>query len=202
MTVGFVLAVTHPQAGNLGGGGFMVIRLADGTTTSIDYREKAPLASTAGMFLNADGTVDKEKRDLGFLASGVPGTVAGLELAHRRFGKLPWRRLLEPAVRLAAEGFVVDADLSAAFRKHSEKLGRFESTVRAYFGRSGSPPEEGGDLVLPELAETLRRIRNRGSAGFYRGPTAGELIRAVRQGGGIMTLDLVAVSSEATAWAR
>jgi len=189
VAVGFALAVTHPQAGNLGGGGFMVIRLADGTTTAVDFRERAPLASTAGMFLEEDGTVDKEKRDLGFLSSGVPGTVAGLELAHRRYGRHPWRRLLEPAVLLAADGFEIDADLAAAFEKHEEKLRRFDSTVSAYFGPGGEVPEAGGNLVQPALAETLRRIRDRGSAGFYRGPTAGELIRAIREGGGIMTLE-------------
>ena len=128
VAMGFTLAVTHPQAGNLGGGGFMVIRLRDGTLTSIDYREKAPGASTAGMFLDEKGNVDKTKRDLGLLSSGVPGTPAGLELAHRRYGRLPWRLLVDPARRLAENGFEVDDDLASAFERHEKNLRLFEST--------------------------------------------------------------------------
>jgi gamma-glutamyltranspeptidase/glutathione hydrolase len=188
VAVGFALAVTHPQAGNLGGGGFMVLRQSDGTLACIDYREKAPAASTPDMFLKEDGSVDKERRDFGFLASGVPGTVAGLELAHRRYGRLPWRRLVAPAIALAKRGFPVDADLARAFDRHEKNLKRFDTTVAAYFGKNGSPPEPGDRLTLPDLAETLTRIRDRGAAGFYSGRTAQELIDAVLAGGGIMTL--------------
>ncbi len=186
VAVGFALAVTYPQAGNLGGGGFMVIRLPDGKLTSIDYREKAPRASTPGMFLNRDGTVDEEKRDLGFLCSGVPGTVAGLYLAHRRYGRIPWRELVQPAVDLAGKGFRVDADLAAAFEKHWDKLKRFETTLRAY-GSRGAPPGADDILVQPDLTATLIRIRDSGMGEFYRGKTASELVRAVAEGGGIMT---------------
>jgi gamma-glutamyltranspeptidase / glutathione hydrolase len=189
VAVGFALAVTYPQAGNLGGGGFMVIRCADGGTTCFDYREKAPGAAHPDMFLNEDGTINKEKRDLGFLCAGVPGTVAGLELAHRRFGSLPWRRLVDPAHALAAEGFTVDADLAAALRKHAKKLTTFAGTAETFFDSEGNAPEEGDRLVQPRLAATLALIREAGSAGFYRGKTAEAMIDAVREGGGIMTID-------------
>lgn len=189
VAMGFTLAVTHPQAGNLGGGGFMVIRCSDGTLTAIDYREKAPRAATPGMFLDETGAVDKTLRDLGFLSSGVPGTPAGLELAHRRYGRLPWRVLVEPARKLADEGFEVDKDLASALKRHDKKLRLFESTEQCFFGNDGEAPEPGDRLEQPLLAETLSRIQKEGAAGFYRGLTARTLIDAVQEGGGIMTLD-------------
>jgi len=189
VAVGFTLAVTHPQAGNLGGGGFMVIRLGDGTTTTIDYREKAPKASTPGMFLDREGAVDKKKRDLGFLCAGIPGTPAGLELAHRRYGRLPWRILVEPARALAEEGFDVDDDLASALKRHAKKLCLFESTRHCFFDDEGNPPEPGDRLEQPLLAGTLFEIQQKGAAGFYQGRTAKDLIAAVEAGGGIMTLD-------------
>ncbi len=189
VAVGFTLAVTHPQAGNLGGGGFMVIRLSDGTVTTIDYREKAPKASTPGMFLDRKGAVDKIKRDLGLLSSGVPGTPAGLELAHRRYGRLPWRILVEPARVLAEEGFEVDDDLASALKRHAKKLRLFESTRQCFFNDEGQPPQPGDRLEQPLLAETLSLIQQEGAAGFYHGRTARNLIAAVDEGEGIMTLD-------------
>lgn len=197
VTVGFVLAVTHPQAGNLGGGGFMIIHTDDGIQTCIDYREKAPEAAGPAMFLDEDGSVDRSRKKNGFFMAGVPGTAAGLHLAHNRYGKLPWRRLVEPAVRLAAEGFRVDADLAAAFKRHEEKLSGCPSTVAAFFGGNGRPPAEGEILAQPDLGETLALIRDRGPAGFYTGKTATEMIRAVREGGGIMSInDLRTYSAE------
>jgi gamma-glutamyltranspeptidase/glutathione hydrolase len=183
----FALAVTHPQAGNLGGGGFMVIRTPEGEVSTIDYRERAPMAATPDMFLKPDGTVDEDKIRCGFLASGVPGTVAGLCLAHERFGRLPWRDLLEPACRLAEQGFEVDEDLARAFRKHRDRLARCPDTVRTYFRGDGTPPGVGDRLVQPNLAKTLYAIRMEKRDGFYRGATAKELVRAVREGGGILT---------------
>ncbi len=196
VAMGFALAVTHPQAGNIGGGGFMMIRTADNAATCIDYREKAPEAAEPTMFLKEDGKVDKFKKENGFLMAGVPGTPAGLHLAHERFGRLPWSALVEPAVRLAEEGFCVDADLAAAFERHEKKLSRYQSTKAAYFGSSGRPLVEGERLVQHDLAAVLARIRDRGPDGFYKGETAEELIRAVQEGGGIMSLrDLAGYSA-------
>jgi len=190
VAMGFALAVTHPQAGNLGGGGFMVIRLPDSRCTCIDYRERAPAASTTTMFLAADGTIDTTQRDLGFLATATPGTVAGLELAHRRYGRLPWRILVEPAIELARAGFTVDDDLARSLAKHGDDLARFPTTKKIFFDAStGRPLAQGDRLVQPDLAATLTSIRDRGSAGLYRGTVAEELIRSIQTGGGIMTLD-------------
>jgi gamma-glutamyltranspeptidase/glutathione hydrolase len=187
IAVGFALAVTHPQAGNLGGGGFMVIRLDDGRLATIDYRERAPAAARPDMYLNEDGTVDKKASRTTFKASGVPGTVAGFYLTHARYGRLKWHQLLEPACKLAEKGFKVDFDLYSAFRKNKEKLSRHEETVKTYFKLNGEIPEIGYRLVQPDLAATLRAIQHGGWDSFYRGPVAEELVRAVRAGGGIIT---------------
>src|SRR5262245_8737291 len=132
VAVAFALAVTWPEAGNLGGGGFMLVRTPDGKCEAIDYREVAPAAASRNMYLDAAGKVTKEST-LGYRASGVPGTVAGLALAHKRYGKLPWRELVEPARRLAAEGFVVSDDLARSFRaKEHERLREFPESWRIF----------------------------------------------------------------------
>src|SRR5690348_1275936 len=113
----FALAVTYPGAGNIGGGGFMVVRLRDGTATTIDYRERAPLASTRTMYLDANGKIDRMRTATGYLAPGVPGTVRGLALAHRKFGKLPWREVVTPAARLALHGFALDSGLASSLTR-------------------------------------------------------------------------------------
>ncbi|MBU0755619.1 MAG: gamma-glutamyltransferase [Planctomycetes bacterium] len=188
VAMGFALAVTHPQAGNLGGGGFMVVRLEDGRLATFDYRERAPVAAKPDMFLKEDGTIDKDKIEYGFLGSGVPGTVAGFYLAHAQFGRLKWHKLLEPACQLAERGFKVDFDLYSAFQKHKDKLARFESTRKVFFRDKGELPAIGFRLDQPDLANTLRAIQHGGRDAFYRGPVAEELVRAIREGGGIMTL--------------
>lgn len=188
VAVAFALAVTHPQAGNLGGGGFMLIRNVDDEITSIDYRERAPMAAAADMFLGPDGTVDEDKSRYGFLASGTPGTVAGMYLAHTRYGRLPWYELLEPACELAENGFRVNVALSTAFKKHQDDLSRFPATIDAYFKGDGTAPDVGYRLALPDLAKTLRAVQSNGHDGFYKGDVAKRLVQAVQEGGGIMTL--------------
>jgi len=183
----FSLAVTHPQAGNLGGGGFMMIRTRDGLVTSIDYRERAPIESTPKMFLKPDGTIDKVKANYSFMASGVPGTVAGLYLAHTHYGSMDWHELLEPACVLAERGFRVDSDLARALFKHEKNLRRFPTTVKVFFKPNGDRLGVGDRLVQKNLGRTLRAIQSGGQDGFYKGSVANELIRAVEEDGGIMT---------------
>ncbi|MFH2001923.1 MAG: gamma-glutamyltransferase [Planctomycetota bacterium] len=188
VAMGLALAVTHPQAGNLGGGGFMVIRLDDGRLATIDYRERAPGGSHPEMYLKEDGTIDRDARRLGFKACGVPGTVAGLYDAYRKYGgNLDWYELVEPARLLAEEGFKVDFDLNNSFKKAKKDLDRFPSTVETYFRTNGEILGIGEWLVQPNLAKTLASIQNGGSDGFYKGPVSEELIRAITAGGGIMT---------------
>jgi gamma-glutamyltranspeptidase/glutathione hydrolase len=181
----FALAVVNPEAGNIGGGGFMVVRMADGTTASLDFREAAPMAATANMFLNPDGTVSDSLSLVGHMASGVPGSVAGMWEAHRRYGSLPWAELVQPAVHLA-EGIVVHERLANSLRSMEDRLFRFPATARIFLP-GNRPPRVGDRLVQADLAETLRRIAAEGMDGFYRGRTA-ELVEAeMRRGGGIMT---------------
>ena len=181
----FALAVVYPEAGNLGGGGFMVTRLADGTTAALDFREKAPLAATRDMFLDEHGNTT-DRSVVGYLASGVPGAVAGLYAAHERFGSMSWQAVLAPAIRLAEEGFIVDAELAESIADAAERLGRFEGS-RTLFLPGGSPIAEGARWRNPELAATLRRIAADGPAGFYQGETADLIVAEMRRGGGIIT---------------
>lgn len=182
----FALAVVNPEAGNIGGGGFMVIRLADGTTAALDYRERAPLAARRNMYLDAEGNLT-DRSVLGHLAVGVPGTVAGLWAAHRRFGALAWADLVEPAVRLA-EGFEVRRREARPFAGAEADL-RIYPTTEATFLPNGRPPRVGETFAQPALAETLRRIRDEGRDGFYLGVTANLIVQEMERGGGIITLD-------------
>ncbi|HEX6037700.1 gamma-glutamyltransferase [Longimicrobium sp.] len=183
----FALAVVNPEAGNIGGGGFLVVRMADGTTASLDFREMAPMAASADMFLDSAGNVSDTLSLQGHLASGVPGSVAGMWEAHKRFGSLPWADLLQPAIALA-EGIVVHERLALSLRAYEERLARYPATARIFLP-NGRPPRVGERLVQADLAETLRRIAEGGMDGFYRGRTA-ELVEAeMRRGGGIMTAD-------------
>jgi gamma-glutamyltranspeptidase / glutathione hydrolase len=181
----FALAVVYPEAGNVGGGGFMVARLADGTTAALDFREKAPLAAHRDMFLDAGGNLT-DRSVVGHLASGVPGAVMGLWVAHQRFGSRPWADLLEPAIRLAAEGFAVDAHVAGTLRTRAARLSRFEGSA-ALFLPDGEPLQEGSLWRNPDLAGVLRRIADRGAAGFYEGETADLIVAEMRRGGGIIT---------------
>jgi gamma-glutamyltranspeptidase/glutathione hydrolase len=185
VAVGFALAVTHPYAGNLGGGGFLLARFADGRTTFIDFREKAPLQAARNMYLDANGKVTKDSQ-LGWRATGVPGSVRGFELAHQKYGHKSWTELLEPAVRLATDGFPVSYSLAQSL--HSEatarKLGQFPESKRIFLG-----VEYGDKLVQADLARTLKRIQERGASDFYTGETAQQLAAAMKANGGLITLD-------------
>jgi gamma-glutamyltranspeptidase/glutathione hydrolase len=210
----FALAVTHPQAGNLGGGGFLVLWLPGaspargrgclptaepspersigaGFAVAVNFREEAPQAATADMFLRADGTVDRRRATGSLLSAGVPGSVAGLTLTQRCYGRLPLAGVLEPAITLAEKGFPVSPALSAAFASAAPRL-QADPTSRALFYRPGPdgrprPPRPGEPLRQPLLARTLRRIAAAGDAGFYDGPVARAQARLMATGGGLIT---------------
>jgi gamma-glutamyltranspeptidase/glutathione hydrolase len=182
----FALAVVYPEAGNIGGGGYMVIHLANGRNAAIDYREVAPLKATRDMYVGPDGKVT-DASVVGPLASGVPGAVAGLTAALARHGTLPLSEVMKPAIRLAEEGFVVDSALAnrlAGFRGALEKFGG-----GAVFLPNGEPPSPGARLAQPALGRTLRAIAARGRAGFYEGPVAESWTRELAALGGIITLE-------------
>lgn len=188
VAVAFALSVTWPSAGNLGGGGFMMIYRADGTADVVDYRERAPLAATRDMYLDANGAVTDKSRN-GHLAAGVPGTVAGLELVHQRHGRLAWKDLVEPARRLAHEGFEVNYHLARSLsgKENSARLAKFDESRRIFL-RDGNPYRQWERFVQPELAATLARIRDKGRDGFYRGDTARLIVAEMKRGGGLLTL--------------
>jgi gamma-glutamyltranspeptidase/glutathione hydrolase len=189
VAVALTLAVTWPEAGNLGGGGFMLLRKADGTEEALDYRERAPLAATRDMYLDANGNVIKDASLVGYKAVGVPGTVAGLALAHKRHGKLPWTDVVEPARKLAVEGFPVSQYLarSLAVKRIVERMQNFPESWRI-FQRNGKPYVTGDIFVQPELARTLARIQ-KDPTDFYRGETARLIVADMQAHGGIVTAD-------------
>lgn len=186
IATGFALAVTHPTAGNIGGGGFMVIRLPDGRTTAFDFREKAPLTAHPEMFLDEDGEYSPEMHHYSHLAVGVPGTVAGFALAHETYGAAEWRDLVEPAAGLARDGFVVSERLAASLERMLPRFERYPAT-HAQFSNDGSPYQPGESLVQAELGATLERIRDEGRDGFYAGTTARLLAEEMERGGGWIT---------------
>ena len=185
VAVGYALAVVYPAAGNLGGGGFMTLHLADGRETFIDFREKAPLAATADMYLGADGNVVKGRSTVGHLAVGVPGTVAGLEMALARYGTKARAALVAPAIRLADRGFVLDDGDAKMFQVVGDAL-KADAATAAIFAKGGVVPKAGDRLVQKDLAATLRRIASRGADGFYRGPVAEALVASSTAGGGLI----------------
>jgi gamma-glutamyltranspeptidase/glutathione hydrolase len=185
VAVGFALAVVHPEAGNLGGGGFMVIRLRDGSVQTLDYRETAPARASRNMYLDAKG--EPTDRSLtGALAAGVPGAVAGLTEARHRYGRLPLARLIEPAIRLARDGFRIDEYRSESIRGDSARLARFAAS-RTSFLPDGHPPAPGTTLRQPDLAATLQTISDSGAAGFYRGRVADLIVAEMERGGGLIS---------------
>ena len=185
VAVAFALAVVYPEAGNIGGGGFAVVRLANGDAASLDFRETAPLAATADMYLDEQGE-PTDRSVTGHLASGVPGSVAGLWELHQRYGTKPWAELLEPAIRLAEEGFIVDEDFAGSVRDAAERLALFPASAELFLP-GGEPLRAGSTWRNPDLARTLRRIAERGPAGFYEGETADLIVEEMRRGGGIIT---------------
>ncbi len=184
VAVGFAMAVVYPEAGNIGGGGYMVIRMADGRTAALDYREIAPLAATRNMFLDSQGNLT-DKSVVGPLASGVPGAVAGLTAALARYGTMSLRDVMTPAIRYAEQGIVVDSALARSFSSNARLIAEFNGA--SLFLPGGKPLGVGSRLVQPELALTLRRIAEQGAAGFYRGETAGLIAGEMKRDGGIIT---------------
>ena len=184
VATGFALAVSYPQAGNLGGGGFMVIRMADGRIAAMDYREVAPLSATRDMYVDASGHLTNRGR-IGPLASGVPGAVAGMAEALRKYGTLPLSAVLQPAIRLAADGFIVDSTLARSLVDAHDLLAPYAGASVFYPG--GHPIAAGARLVQPELARTLRLIADRGPAAFYSGPVGDSLVAEMRRDGGNIT---------------
>jgi gamma-glutamyltranspeptidase/glutathione hydrolase len=192
IAVAFALTVTHPAAGNLGGGGFMMIRLQNGTTTAIDYREMAPAAATRNVYLDKNGNViEGEGGPLeGYRAAGVPGTVRGMELALKKYGsgRLTWAQLIEPARRLAANGFTVNNTLARGLRGNREYLSKYTETKRIYLN-NGKFYNEGDLFVQPDLAATFGRLQQRGPNEFYEGQTAQLIAADMKRHNGLMTLD-------------
>jgi gamma-glutamyltranspeptidase/glutathione hydrolase len=191
VATGFALAVTYPRAGNLGGGGFMVIHLASGENTAIDYRETAPNAATSTMFLDDKGAADATKSRDSALAIGVPGTVAGLAMAHQRYGsgKFTLAQLIAPSIALARDGVRVEDDLADSLPRLTERLSRWPSSAAIFLNADGTPLRQGQVLVQRDLAATLEAIAQHGSDAFYQGEIAGKIATAVQKAGGILTAD-------------
>jgi gamma-glutamyltranspeptidase/glutathione hydrolase len=185
IAVGFSLAVTHPYAGNLGGGGFMLIRFADGRSTFIDFRERAPEKASRNMYLDASGKPTRESLD-GWRSPGVPGTVRGFELAHRKYGSRRWADLIQPAAALASNGFPVSYALAESL-KSARNLAQNPESKRI-FQKNGSYWQAGDTLAQPELASTLSRLAQNGVNEFYEGETARKLVDAMARNGGLITL--------------
>ena len=186
VAIGFALAVVLPRAGNIGGGGFMVIYDSnDKNNYSIDYREKAPLISTTNMYLDENGTVIDNKSTLGYLASGVPGTVAGLWSVHQRFGSMRWSELIEPAIKLAEDGFEITPYMADMLIKYNEKLSAFEETNKIF--QTYYPDFDKKILKQPDLANTLKIIAKEGRDGFYKGEIAKKIALDMQNNGGIIS---------------
>jgi gamma-glutamyltranspeptidase/glutathione hydrolase len=187
VAVGFALAVTHPSAGNIGGGGVMLLRAADGRTTFIDFRERAPLAASRNMYLDASGKTTEDSM-IGYRAAAVPGTVRGLEYASRKFGTKSWAELVRPAAELAAKGFPLSYGQARGLQANARGLSRFPESNRIFL-KNGKFYEAGETFAQPELARTLDRIANLGARDFYEGETARLLARDMKEHGGLITLE-------------
>lgn len=192
VAVGFALAVTLPRAGNIGGGGFMLIHMAEkGETIALDYREMAPKAAHRDMFLDDKGNVDPEKSRESGLAVGIPGTVMGLVEAHQRYGsdRFTLLQLMTPAIRLARNGIIVDEDLADSLPKAAARLGRHDASRAIFFGADGAVLPRGARLVQADLAATLDTIARKGVRGFYEGPVGEKIVASVTAAGGRMSLE-------------
>jgi gamma-glutamyltranspeptidase/glutathione hydrolase len=187
VAVGFALAVTYPGAGNIGGGGFMVMRFADGTVKSLDYRETAPAAAKRDMYVDKNGNFLEQKSTRGHLACGVPGSVAGMMYAQRRYGKLTRAQVLKPAIDLADKGFHLHYRLAEDLERMIPDFSAYRSSKRA-FSKNGKPYAEGELFQQKDLAATLKRIRDKGRDGFYTGETAKLIVAEMKRGGGLITL--------------
>ncbi len=193
VAVGFALAVVRPRAGNIGGGGFMLVYAAeDGETSAIDYREAAPIQADRDMFLEGDGNVDRQRAMFSHLSSGVPGTVAGLHFAHQKYGRLPWKKLLAPAIELAREGYTVSYDMSRALERSRERLSRDASTLEYFYKADDSGYQQGELFVQADLAWSLTQIAEHGPDAFYRGEIAAKIIAEMEKGGGLIDAESLA----------
>ena len=181
------LSVVFPAAGNIGGGGFIVIRLKDGTSATLDFREKAPAAATTNMYLDKDGNVIPDLSTLGHLASGVPGSVDGMVEAHKKYGTLEWKELVQPAIDLAKNGFQLTDREANWFNQSKEKLEKYNSKVPTFLIREHW--KAGDSIKWIDMAATLERIRDNGRAGFYEGKTANDLVAEMKRGKGLVTLE-------------
>ncbi len=187
VAVALALAVVYPEAGNLGGGGFMLIRMADSRTVAIDYRESAPAAATRDMYVDANGALISNASLVGYKASGIPGTVAGLSLALDKYGSMKWADVVKPAQKLAADGFIVSGRLARGLR-NDKNLASFPESKRI-FQRDGDYYKEGERIRQPELAATLKRLEEKGPREFYEGETAQILAADMKANGGLITLE-------------
>lgn len=189
VAVGFALAVTLPRAGNLGGGGFMMVHLAsENKTVAIDYREKAGAAAFRDMYLNEDGSVDSQRSRFHGLAVGVPGTVAGLVSALREYGSLELEEVIKPAIMLADHGFPISHDLAKSLARAEGRLKRWPASAEVFYHRDGSNYRDGETLRQSDLAETLKTIAQQGAEGFYHGAVAEKIVSGVQQAGGHLRL--------------
>ncbi len=196
IATGFALAVTYPVAGNIGGGGFMVIRFPDGRATTIDFREKAPAAATPDMFTDPTGAYSAKIHHNSHKSVGVPGTVAGFAMAHEKYGKARWNALVDPAVKLASDGFNAPPGLARSLANELKGDTLYPATIAAY-SKNGTPYTAGERIRLPDLAASLTRIRDNGRDGFYRGETARLLAAEMKRGGGLITeADLAAYQAK------
>ncbi|KMK14295.1 gamma-glutamyltranspeptidase [Pluralibacter gergoviae] len=187
VAVGYALAVTHPQAGNLGGGGFMLIRLKDGRTTAIDFREMAPAAASRYMFLDAQGNPDGKKSLTSHLASGTPGTVAGLSMALEKYGTMSLDKVIAPAITLAKEGFIVNDALADDLKTYGSEVLPQHANSKAIFWKDGEPLKKGERLVQANLAKSLTLIAKEGPDAFYKGAIADQIADEMKKNGGLIS---------------
>lgn len=190
VAVGFALAVTHPQAGNIGGGGFMMLRTKDGKTTAIDFREMAPEKATRDMFLDAQGNADSKKSLTSHLASGTPGTVAGFAMALEKYGTLPLNKVIQPAIKLAQDGFTVNDALAEDLKVYGvEVLPNHPNSKAIFWKADGNPLQKGDKLVQTNLAKSLEMIAEIGPDAFYKGTIADQIAEEMAKNGGLISKD-------------
>ncbi|MGO1310557.1 MAG: gamma-glutamyltransferase [Kluyvera intermedia] len=187
VAVGYALAVTHPQAGNLGGGGFMMLRTKEGKTVAIDFREMAPEQATRDMFLDGEGHPDAKKSLTSHLASGTPGTVAGFSLALEKYGTLPLNKVIQPAIKLAQDGFIINSALADDLKTYGSEVLPNHANSKAIFWKDGEPLKQGEKLVQTNLAKSLTLIAQNGPDAFYKGAIAEQIADEMHQNGGLLS---------------
>ncbi|MFG0516558.1 gamma-glutamyltransferase [Kluyvera intermedia] len=187
VAVGYALAVTHPQAGNLGGGGFMMLRTKEGKTVAIDFREMAPEQATRDMFLDGEGHPDAKKSLTSHLASGTPGTVSGFSLALEKYGTLPLNKVIQPAIKLAQDGFIINSALADDLKTYGSEVLPHHANSKAIFWKDGEPLKQGEKLVQTNLANSLTLIAQNGPDAFYKGAIAEQIADEMHQNGGLLS---------------